>query len=297
MVLMSALSAPSAEPVKASPGATQHLGALARSVARTFAEPAQPAMEAVDLSVSFDGVTVIEGINHAFISNRVTSVIGPSGCGKTTLLRALNRMHSFTPGARVLGSVLLDGVDIYGPTVDPIAVRQRVGMVFQRPNPFPTMSIAANVDAGLRLSGVNGHRPRRRQVIEDCLRRAALWNEVQDRLNRPAVSLSGGQQQRLCIARALAMEPQVLLMDEPCAALDPIATLRIEELILKLRQEVTIIVVTHNLQQAARISDALMFMLADERRVGTVIEAGTAVDVFANPADPRTEAYLTGRMG
>jgi phosphate transport system ATP-binding protein len=227
----------------------------------------------------------------------ITALIGPSGCGKSTLLRCLNRMHEVTPGRpRVRGRVLLDGEDLYGPDVNPVMVRRRVGMVFQRPNPFPTMSIYDNVAAGLRL---NYRLPRAvlDEVVEQSLRRAALWDEVKDRLHAPGTSLSGGQQQRLCIARALAVEPDVLLLDEPASALDPIATYRIEELLRELKREYTIGIVTHNMQQAARVSDYTAFMLAEEDGIGRLIEYGETRRLFTAPADPRTEAYITGRFG
>ena len=276
--------------------ATGHLGMLAAAVARPD-RPFQRVMGAFDLSVAFSGRTVISGITHAFGRGEVSAIIGPSGCGKTTFLRALNRMHDFTPGARVSGRVEVAGVDLYDETVDPIAARRHIGMVFQRPNPFPTMSVAENVFSGVRFTGRRNAKAQRSRVVEECLKRAALWDEVKDRLDRPGSSLSGGQQQRLCIARALAMDPSVILMDEPCSALDPIATLKIEELILQLRSELTMIVVTHNLQQAARISDSVVFMLGGADGVGTVVESGRAIDVFSRPSDQRTEAYLTGRMG
>jgi len=276
---------------------SSHLGALAAAAVRPELLHSTPVLVTRDLAVAFHGRTVLSGIDFGFLGRRVTSIVGPSGCGKTTLLRALNRMHDFTRGAEVTGTVELAGQDLYSPDVDPIAVRRRVGMVFQRPNPFPTMSIEDNVAAGLRLAGVESRRDAWADAVEACLRRAALWDEVKDRLKRPAMGLSGGQQQRLCIARALSMEPDVILMDEPCSALDPIATLHIEELILQLRADVTIIAVTHNLQQAARISDELVFMLGDESGVGHIVESGHAVEIFSQPADPRTEAYLTGRMG
>lgn len=223
----------------------------------------------------------------------VTAIIGPSGCGKSTLLRCLNRMHEAVPGARVEGEVLLDGHDIYARGMDAVEVRRHVGMVFQRPTPFPTMSIRDNVAAGLRVAG--GTRPRRRDeddIVEMALRRAALWSEVQDRLRHPATSLSGGQQQRLCIARALATRPPVLLLDEPTASLDPLSTQKIEELLYELRGDVTVVIVTHNLQQAARVSDRTAFMLN-----GALVEAAATRELFTTPADFRTEAYITGRFG
>jgi phosphate transport system ATP-binding protein len=231
----------------------------------------------------------IKGIDLKFEANHVTAIIGPSGCGKSTMIRCINRMHEEIPGARAQGRVLLDGADVYGDTVDIVAVRRLIGMVFQRPNPFPTMSIYDNVAAGLRLTG------RRRDLdrkVEEALRGAGLWEEVSDRLSAPGVGLSGGQQQRLCIARSLAVQPEVLLMDEPCSALDPIATLKIEELIEELKQRVTIVIVTHNMQQAARVADRTAFMLD-----GRLIEVGPTQDIFTNPRDTRTEEYVTGKFG
>jgi phosphate transport system ATP-binding protein len=227
----------------------------------------------------------------------VTAFIGPSGCGKSTLLRTLNRMHEVTPGARVDGKVLLDGEDIYGSSVDPVNVRRTIGMVFQRPNPFPTMSIYDNVVAGLKLAG---RQPKKKldEVVEKSLRGANLWNEVKDRLNKPGAGLSGGQQQRLCIARAIAVEPQVLLMDEPCSALDPISTLAIEDLIQELKSKYTIVIVTHNMQQAARVSEQTAFFnLSGVGKPGKLIEMDETQKIFTNPADKRTEDYITGRFG
>ena len=227
----------------------------------------------------------------------VTAIIGPSGCGKSTLLRCLNRMHETTPGARVTGQVFLDSLDIYWPGVDAVAVRSMVGMVFQKPNPFPMMSIYDNVAAGPRLRGWKMSRKQLDALVERNLRRAALWDEVKDRLDRSGSALSGGQQQRLCIARALATDPSVLLMDEPASALDPIATYKIEELVRELSSEVTIVIVTHNMQQASRVSQRTAFMLAGEDGVGRLVEFGRTEDIFTNPKDSRTEAYITGRFG
>jgi phosphate transport system ATP-binding protein len=225
----------------------------------------------------------------------VTAIIGPSGCGKSTLIRCLNRMHEVVPHARASGHVLLGEEDIYAPGVDPVRVRRRIGMVFQKPNPFPTMSVYDNVIAGLKLMG--GRRRTFDEVVERCLRQAALWDEVKDKLKRPATALSGGQQQRLCIARALAVEPEVLLMDEPCSALDPIATLKIEDLIRDLARRLTIVIVTHNMQQAARVSDFTAFMLANAQGAGELIEFGPTTELFTTPKDKRTEDYITGRYG
>ncbi len=232
----------------------------------------------------------VRGIDLRFPPNQVTAIIGPSGCGKSTMVRCINRMHEEIPSARAEGRVLLDELDIYDPSVNVIAVRRAVGMVFQKPNPFPTMSIFDNVAAGLRLTSKGrGELPHR---VEAALRGAGLWEEVSDRLSTPGVGLSGGQQQRLCIARSLAVNPDVLLMDEPCSALDPIATLKIEELIAQLKQRITIVIVTHNMQQAARVADRTAFMLS-----GELVEVGPTDEIFTNPGDPRTEEYVTGKFG
>jgi phosphate transport system ATP-binding protein len=221
----------------------------------------------------------------------VTAIIGPSGCGKSTFVRCINRMHEVVPGAGVEGCILVEGHDVYGEHVDPVQVRRRIGMVFQRPNPFPTMTIFDNVAAGLRLAGVRD-RARLSEAVERALEQAALFDEVKDFLDRPGSGLSGGQQQRLCIARALAVQPEVLLMDEPCSALDPIATARIEELILELKRDLTVVIVTHNMQQAARVSESTGFFL-----LGELVEFGQTKTVFTNPRDKRTEDYITGRFG
>ncbi|MBE3577859.1 MAG: phosphate ABC transporter ATP-binding protein [Limnochordales bacterium] len=252
---------------------------------------AGPALEVINLRAYYGGTEVLHGINLVFPARKVTAIIGPSGCGKSTLLRCLNRMHELSPGAVVRGRVLLGGQDIYDPRVDPISLRRRIGMVFQRPNPFPTMSIFDNVAAALRWHGLR-NRSELEARVEQALRMAALWDEVKDRLHESALALSGGQQQRLCIARALAVEPEILLMDEPASALDPISTGHIEELIQHLRHKYTILIVTHNMQQAARISDYTAFML-----MGELIEFAPTGILFTNPSDQRTEAYVTGRFG
>ena len=227
----------------------------------------------------------------------VTAFIGPSGCGKSTFLRTLNRLHEVIPGARVEGKILLDGEDLYGDGVDPVAVRRTVGMVFQRPNPFPTMSIFDNVAAGLRLNGVK-NKQLLEEAVERSLRGANLWNEVKDRLGKPGAGMSGGQQQRLCIARAIAVEPQVLLMDEPCSALDPISTLAIEDLMTDLKDRYTIVIVTHNMQQAARVSDSTGFFTIDgPGQPGRLVEIDATEKIFSNPTEKRTEDYITGRFG
>jgi phosphate transport system ATP-binding protein len=253
-------------------------------------------IEVEGLNAYYGTFRAIRDIDLAIRPRSVTAIIGPSGCGKSTFLRVLNRMHELAPGAHAEGSVRLDGIDILGSGVDPVQLRRVVGMVFQRPNPFPTMSIFDNVAAGLRLTG----RPSKRElsdVVEASLRRAALWDEVKDKLKANGTSLSGGQQQRLCIARALAVDPEVILMDEPASALDPIATLRIEELIAELRRTLTIVIVTHNMQQAARVSDRTAFFTMGEDRAGYLVEIGDTARIFTNPTHQLTEDYISGRFG
>jgi phosphate transport system ATP-binding protein len=247
-------------------------------------------------SVQLDGLHAHYGDQHAvkgvslrFAANEVTAMIGPSGCGKSTLVRCINRMHEEIAGARATGRVLLDDEDVYGPGVDVVSVRRTIGMVFQKPNPFPTMSIFDNVAAGLRLSGRRGDV---RERVERSLRGAGLWDEVKDRLKEPGIGLSGGQQQRLCIARTIAVEPEVIIMDEPASALDPISTLKIEELVLELKRRYTIVIVTHNMQQAARVADKTAFMLS-----GELVEVAETDKIFTNPTDSRTEDYVTGKFG
>ncbi|TQJ48533.1 phosphate ABC transporter ATP-binding protein PstB [Phycicoccus sp. SLBN-51] len=250
-----------------------------------------------DLNVYYGQFKAVEGVTMTVEPRSVTAFIGPSGCGKSTFLRTLNRMHEVIPGGRVEGKVMLDDQDLYASDVDPVAVRRTIGMVFQRPNPFPTMSIYDNVAAGLRLNGVKG-RKKLDEVVEKSLRGANLWNEVKDRLNKPGAGLSGGQQQRLCIARAIAVEPQVLLMDEPCSALDPISTLAIEDLINDLKSQYTIVIVTHNMQQAARVSDRTAFFnLAATGKPGKLIEIDDTHRIFNNPSVKATEDYISGRFG
>ncbi|MGN6610722.1 MAG: phosphate ABC transporter ATP-binding protein PstB [Angustibacter sp.] len=250
-----------------------------------------------DLNAYYGGFKAVEDVTMTVEPRSVTAFIGPSGCGKSTFLRTLNRMHEVVPGARVEGSIRLDDRDLYAREVDPVAVRRTVGMVFQRPNPFPTMSIFDNVAAGLRLNGLRDKK-KVAEVVEGSLRGANLWNEVKDRLDKPGAGLSGGQQQRLCIARAIAVEPQVLLMDEPCSALDPISTLAIEDLITTLKSKYTIVIVTHNMQQAARVSDRTAFFnLAATGEPGRLIEIGDTAKIFSNPTEQATEDYISGRFG
>jgi phosphate transport system ATP-binding protein len=278
--------------------AETRFGALPPTAPSSDAPDAQPVGHSREVgNVDLQNLNAHYGANHAvrgvslrFDSAKVTAIIGPSGCGKSTMVRCINRMHEEIAGARAEGKVLLDGLDLYDPRIDIVAVRRSVGMVFQKPNPFPTMSVIDNVTAGLRLTGTS------RGELEDrgreALVGAGLWGEVKDRLKGPGVGLSGGQQQRLCIARALAVNPEVLLMDEPCSALDPVATLRIEELVAELKQRVTIVIVTHNMQQAARVADTTVFMLG-----GELVEVGPTDKLFTNPDDDRTEQYVTGKFG
>ncbi|HSN11041.1 MAG TPA: phosphate ABC transporter ATP-binding protein PstB [Propionibacteriaceae bacterium] len=248
-------------------------------------------IEVENLDVYYGSFQAVAGVSLVVEPRTVTAFIGPSGCGKSTVLRTLNRMHEVIPGAYAKGRVTLDGVDLYGPGVDPVAVRRVVGMVFQRPNPFPSMSIYDNVAAGLKLNGTK-NKKELDETVEKSLRAANLWNEVKDRLNRAGTSLSGGQQQRLCIARAIAVKPDVILMDEPCSALDPISTLAIEDLIQELKEQYTVVIVTHNMQQAARVADYTGFFL-----MGKLIEFDKTEKIFTNPSDKRTEDYVTGRFG
>jgi phosphate transport system ATP-binding protein len=267
------------------------------SVARAVAAEPREGPPATGRTLSVEGLQAFYGEHHAvhditltYAANRVTAMIGPSGCGKSTVLRCLNRMHEEIPGARAEGTVRMDDIDIYAAGVDLVAVRRAIGMVFQKPNPFPTMSIFDNVAAGLRLAGVRGVDLSER--VEESLRGAGLWEEVKDRLGSPGIGLSGGQQQRLCIARTIAVKPEVILMDEPCSALDPIATLKIEELIEELKRDYTIVIVTHNMQQAARVADTTAFFL-----LGDLVEHAPTARIFSAPEDSRTEEYVTGRFG
>ncbi|MFC5285785.1 phosphate ABC transporter ATP-binding protein PstB [Actinokineospora guangxiensis] len=254
-------------------------------------------IEVKDLNLYYGKFHAVDGVSLTVPPRSVTAFIGPSGCGKSTVLRSLNRMHEVIPGARAEGNVMLDGEDIYAATVDPVSVRRTIGMVFQRPNPFPTMSIRDNVVAGLKLAGEKDKR-KLDEVAERALRGANLWTEVKDRLPRPGGGLSGGQQQRLCIARAIAVQPDVLLMDEPCSALDPISTLAIEDLIQELKKDYTIVIVTHNMQQAARVSDQTAFFnLAGVGQPGKLVEIDDTERIFSNPAQKATEDYISGRFG
>ena len=254
-------------------------------------------LEALGVSAWFGSNKVLQQVSLTMPPGVVTALIGPSGCGKSTFLRILNRMHELVPSAKLGGEVRLDGRDIYAPGQRVTETRKRIGMVFQKPNPFPTMSIADNVTAGLKLSGMRLAKSDREALIERSLTRASLWKEVKDRLRQPGGALSGGQQQRLCIARSLAVDPDVLLMDEPCSALDPTSTRRVEETIDEIRNEVTVVIVTHNMQQAARISQQCAFFLAEQGTPGFIVEAGTTEQVFEQPTDPRTADYVNGRFG
>jgi len=246
-------------------------------------------IETKNLRASYGRQDVLKGINLGFLEKKITSIIGPSGCGKSTLIRCLNRMHEVHGAATYAGEILLEGKDIF--KMDPVILRRKVGMVFQRPNPFPTLNIFENVAAGLKLNGMKD-KEKIAEIVESSLRQAALWDEVKDKLHESSLNLSGGQQQRLCIARALAVSPTVLLLDEPCSALDPIATAKIEELLIKLKNDLTVVIVTHNMQQAARVSDNTAFML-----MGNLIEYGNTSTMFTNPAKQETQDYLTGRFG
>jgi phosphate transport system ATP-binding protein len=285
---------PTERQAEAAPSGRRRAAPTAGAMAR---RPRSRARDATAKRVTVEGLNAYYGSNHAvkdlnlaFQPNEVTAIIGPSGCGKSTMVRCINRMHEEVPNARTSGSVRLDEIDVYGPSIDVVSVRRTIGMVFQKPNPFPTMSVFDNVAAGLRLTGVRGISLRDR--VEQALQDAGLWEEVKDRLDEPGVGLSGGQQQRLCIARTMATEPEVILMDEPCSALDPIATLRIEELIDDLKRRYTIVIVTHNMQQAARVADRTAFMLA-----GELVELAETETIFTTPSDTRTEEYVTGKFG
>jgi phosphate transport system ATP-binding protein len=280
-------------PVGAAPAEPQ--STQSASTSQPASPPAAPAKQGLSvrleaLKAFYGSSEQVKGVDLEFRANEVTAIIGPSGCGKSTMVRCINRMHEEIPGARAEGRVLLDDFDVYDSSVDVVAVRRAIGMVFQKPNPFPTMSIFDNVASGLRLSSRG--RGDLHGKVEAALRGAGLWEEVSGRLSEPGAGLSGGQQQRLCIARSLAVDPEVILMDEPCSALDPIATLKIEELIDELKRSVTIVIVTHNMQQAARVADRTAFMLS-----GQLVEVGPTEAIFTTPSDPRTEEYVTGKFG
>jgi phosphate transport system ATP-binding protein len=264
----------------------------------TQEEPVAKRIDVSDLDIYYGSFLAVQGVNISIEARSITALIGPSGCGKSTFLRSLNRMHEVIPGARVEGKVVIDGQDLYGPDIDPVDVRRQIGMVFQRPNPFPTMSIYDNVAAGLRLNARKIKKSDLDDLVERSLRGANLWNEVKDRLSRPGSGLSGGQQQRLCIARAIAVEPDVLLMDEPCSALDPISTLAIEDLMTELKERFTIVIVTHNMQQAARVSESTgFFNLAGVGQPGRLVEFNPTEKIFSNPDEKATEDYISGRFG
>jgi len=268
-----------------------------RAEAKASAPVVEAALDARAVSAWFSGRKVLDQVSLIMPKYEVTALIGPSGCGKSTFLRTLNRMHELVPGAEFAGEVLLDGKDIYDPSRRITEARRHIGMVFQKPNPFPAMSIQDNVTAGLSLTGVKVKKDERDDLIEECLTKAGLWKEVKDRLGQPGGGLSGGQQQRLCIARSLAVKPRVLLMDEPCSALDPTSTRRIEQTIVELASEVTIVIVTHNMQQAARVSDKCAFFLAEMGTPGVIVEQGDTKQIFEFPEDPRTNDYVNGRFG
>ncbi len=265
----------------------------AQAATNTPSPELRPILQVKDLNVYYGAKQAIRNITLDIPANEITALIGPSGCGKSTLIRCFNRMNDLIPSARIKGEVLFDGRDLYAPGVDPTEIRYHIGMVFQKPNPFPK-SVFDNVACGPK---VNGYREDIVQLVEESLRRAALWDEVKDRLKSSALDLSGGQQQRLCIARALAVEPKVILMDEPCSALDPIATLAIEDLMQELSKDYTIVIVTHNMQQAARVSDLTAFLMVEQDRVGFLVEFGPTSEIFTTPKDKRTSDYITGRFG
>lgn len=253
------------------------------------------ALEARDISIFYGDFRAVDSVSMKIQYNKITALIGPSGCGKSTLLRSFNRMNDLVSSARITGQLFFQGQDLYDPFVDPVEVRRRIGMVFQKPNPFPK-SIYNNVSYGPRIQGIR-KKSELDDIVEHSLQQAALWDEVKDKLNQSGLSLSGGQQQRLCIARAIAVQPEILLMDEPCSALDPIATLRIEELMRELQEKYTIVIVTHNMQQAARVSDYTAFMMVNDNRAGGLVEFDLTEKIFTNPTDSRTEDYVTGRFG
>ena len=280
------------------PSSRQRRPAVPRGTSAIESGPVvEAALDARAVSAWFSGRKVLDQVSLVMPKNEVTALIGPSGCGKSTFLRTLNRMHELVPGAEFAGEVYLDGKDIYDPSRRITEARRHIGMVFQKPNPFPAMSIQDNVTAGLSLTGIKVSKSEREELIEECLTKAGLWNEAKDRLGQPGGGLSGGQQQRLCIARSLAVKPRVLLMDEPCSALDPTSTRRIEQTIMELASEVTIVIVTHNMQQAARVSDKCAFFLAEMGTPGVIVEQGDTKQIFEFPQDSRTNDYVNGRFG
>ena len=286
-------TAPPPPNMKEDAAAGVHLDLTLEAVRHEIPDDLEMALELRDVSAFYGSFQAIDRISIDVPRNRVTALIGPSGCGKSTLIRCLNRMNDLIPGARIEGEIQFEGRNLLDPNVDAVEVRRRIGMVFQKPNPFPK-SIYENVAFGARINGYSGDMDR---LVEDSLRRAALWDEVKDDLDKSGLALSGGQQQRLCIARAIAVQPEIILMDEPASALDPVATLKIEDLMRELAEDYTIVVVTHNMQQAGRVSDFTAFLLAGEERVGRLVEFGPTTDIFTNPRDQRTEDYITGRYG
>jgi phosphate transport system ATP-binding protein len=279
------------------PTAVPKLAINARGVTETAPVATPAAIDVRHLTAYYGAKMAVADVSLSAGQKAVTAIIGPSGSGKSTVLRALNRMLDVVPGARIEGQILFHGVDLYGPDVEPASVRRTIGMVFQQPNPFPTMSIHDNVAAAARFNGIVKGRRETEELVERCLTQAALWDEVKDSLAKSGASLSGGQQQRLCIARALALNPEVILMDEPCSALDPIATLQIEQLARELIKQYAIVIVTHNMQQAARVSDETVFMSMNEDRAGYLVESGPTSEIFTNPKNKLTEDYITGRFG
>ena len=283
----------SAAPAASNGGTAEGVAPRIKRPASEYTPPEAPALTAKDVDFFYGSKMALKNINMVFPEKKITALIGPSGCGKSTLLRCLNRMNDLIPGTRLDGAIEYRGINLYDKRVDPVEVRRRIGMVFQKPNPFPK-SIYDNVTFGAKVNGFRGNTD---ELVEQSLRQAALWEEVKGDLKKSGLALSGGQQQRLCIARCIAVSPEIILMDEPCSALDPIATLKIEELMKELQKDFTIIIVTHNMQQAARVSDYTAFMLAGEAGYGEVIEYGPTEELFTNPRDKRTEDYITGRFG
>ena len=293
---MTSVPAPSISPTSTRP-ADAGRSSTHRPADDTASAPAGWAVRLHEVGAYYGSRRVVRAVTMSVRRNAITAVIGPSGCGKSTLLRCIDRMHELTPGAHVEGRIEYHGIDLYDPEIDPVAVRRTIGMVFQQPNPFPTMSIHDNVAAPARFNGIVRGKAAENELVERCLRQAALWDEVKDKLRAGGTSLSGGQQQRLCIARALALEPDVLLMDEPCSALDPIATLQVEQLMGELKRDYTIMIVTHNMQQASRVSDQTAFLTMGDDRAGYLVEMADTVEIFTNPKHQLTEDYVSGRFG